>query len=343
MPSVSAMAEPVTATPLLTVRGLKKYFPIHRGFWQRQVGQVHAVDGVDLDLDRGQALGLVGESGCGKTTAGRCILRLIEPTAGSIRIRGQELVGMPAEPLRRLRRQMQMIFQDPYGSLNPRLTVGQMLTEPMQVHGIAQGSAAWDRARELLLRVGLQADHLQHFPHRFSGGQRQRIGIARALGLEPSLIVCDEPVSALDVSVQAQVINLLRELQEERGLSYVFIAHDLAVVAHLCARVAVMYLGEIVEIGSSAAIYQRPLHPYTQALLSAIPAEHPDRKKQRIVLSGDPPSPLQPSSPERFIRRFPQHAAAFEGGEIRLHAVGNDHQVRCARPEVLEQLAAAPV
>lgn len=334
---------PEAAPPLLAVRDLTKHFPIHRGFLQRQVGQVHAVDGVDLDLGPGEALGLVGESGCGKTTAGRCILRLIEPTSGSIRFQGQELMGLKRGPLRQLRRQMQMIFQDPYGSLNQRLTVGQMLTEPMEVHGIAHGSAAWDLARELLLRVGLQADHLGFFPHRFSGGQRQRIGIARALSVDPRLIICDEPVSALDVSVQAQVVNLLRELQTERGISYIFIAHDLAVVAHLCARVAVMYLGEIVEYGSSEAIYQQPLHPYTQALLSAVPAEHPDRKRQRIILAGDPPSPLQASSPERFIRRFPGHAAAFQGGTIRLHTVAPDHQVRCARPEVLQELAAARI
>jgi len=326
-------------SPLLEVRELRKLFPIRKGVLARTVGHVHAVDGMSFDLAAGEALGLVGESGCGKTTAGRCILRLIEPTAGSIRFDGRELVGMPAGELRRMRRQMQMIFQDPYGSLNPRMTVGQMLAEPMVVHGLCGRGEAEDRVAELLARVGLERGHVHHFPHQFSGGQRQRVGIARAVALEPRLIVADEAVSALDVSVQAQVINLLQDLQRDLGLSYIFIAHDLAVVAHLCDRVAVMYLGEIVELGTVDQIYRQPLHPYTQALLSAIPPDEPGEQRQRIVLAGDPPSPTRPSSAERFTTRFPGHRAAFEPGEIRLHEAEPGHLVRCADLDVLRELA----
>jgi oligopeptide/dipeptide ABC transporter ATP-binding protein len=315
-------------TQLLCVRGLVKHFPV-RG------GVVRAVDGVDLDLAPGEALGLVGESGCGKTTLGRCVLRLIEPDHGTISINGTDLMPLRGEALRRFRRQAQMVFQDPYGSLNPRLTVGEMLTEPMRVHGLATRSEAWDRAAALLERVGLQAEHLQRFPHEFSGGQRQRIGIARALAVQPRLIVCDEPVSALDVSVQAQVLNLLKDLQRDQGLGYLFISHDLAVVAHLCARVAVMYLGEIVEEGPTAAVLERPLHPYTQALLSAVPGYG----RTRIVLEGDPPSPMQPSSPARFIHRFPRFADAFRG-DLALREAAPGHRVRCADLDALRRLAA---
>ena len=325
--------------PLLEVRDLVKHFPQRAGVFGRVVGQLRAVDGVSFTLAAGEALGLVGESGCGKTTTGRCIMRLVEPTSGSVRFRGRELIGLSQGALRPLRRELQMIFQDPYGSLNPRMTVGDILTEPYEVHRLARGSEARDRAAALLDQVGLPRDALQRYPHQFSGGQRQRICIARALTLSPALIVCDEPVSALDVSVQAQVLNLLRDLQRERGMAYLFISHDLAVVAHLCQRVAVMYLGEIVELGPVEAIYQRPLHPYTQALLSAIPT--PGRTVPRILLEGDPPSPTEPSSAKRFTARFPRHAAAFTGGEIRLQEAAPGHFVRCARLDVLDEMAAA--
>jgi oligopeptide/dipeptide ABC transporter ATP-binding protein len=327
--------------PLLAVRDLVKHFPIRSGFWGRQTGAVRAVDGVSFDLQPGEALGLVGESGCGKTTLGRCVLRLVEPSAGSVVFDGQELIGLPQSRLRTLRRQMQMIFQDPYGSLNPRMRIGDLLTEPMEVHGLAHGDEARERAALLLESVGLERAHLDAWPHQFSGGQRQRVCIARALTLTPKLIVGDEPVSALDVSVQAQVLNILKDLQRDRGMSYLFISHDLAVVAHLCQRVAVMYLGEIVELAPVEALYANALHPYTQALLSAIPQVR--RERPRIILEGDPPSPLEPSSARRFTTRFPRHAAAFEGGDIALREAGPGHFVRCARLEVLRDLAAVPV
>jgi len=290
-------------TTILEVTDLKKYFPIKKGLFSRTVGHVRAVDGVSFSVEQGEVLGLVGESGCGKTTTGRCILRLIEPTSGSVKFDGREITGLPFREMRQLRRQMQIIFQDPYSSLNPRLSVRTMLTEVLSVHGIAKGRAARERASELLTMVGLSPSQAGRYPHEFSGGQRQRIGIARALALKPRLIVADEPVSALDVSIQAQIVNLLRDLQKEMSLTYLFIAHDLSVVEHISNRVAVMYLGRIVELASSLDLYRDPRHPYTVSLLSAIPSHDPDSKKARIVLKGDVPNPAQPPSGCRFHPR----------------------------------------
>ena len=278
-------------TPLLSVKNLRKEFPIRKGVLSRQVGAVKAVNDVSFDVARGETLGVVGESGCGKTTAGRAILRLIEPTAGEIHFEGKDVRALDTAGLRAVRRDMQIIFQDPVSSLNPRMTVGAIVREGLTIHKLAEGSAADARVKQLLEEVGLRPEHLTRYPHEFSGGQRQRIGIARALSVEPKFIVCDEPVSALDVSVQAQVINLLQDLQRERNLTYMFIAHDLSVVEHIANRVAVMYLGRIVELAPSEALYREPLMPYTQALLSAVPVANPAVKKKRILLEGDVPSP----------------------------------------------------
>jgi oligopeptide/dipeptide ABC transporter ATP-binding protein len=296
---------------LLEVTGLKKYFPIYRGILSRHVGDVKAVDGIDFTLGRQETLSLVGESGCGKTTAGRSLLRLLTPTAGEALYRAEpgsaqvDLFGLSERKMRALRRDLQIIFQDPFGSLNPRITVGNAIGEALAVHGIAKGSELEDRVSELLRLVGLRPDVANRFPHEFSGGQRQRIGIARALTLRPKLIVCDEAVSALDVSIQAQVINLLGDLQDEFGLSYIFIAHDLSVVKYISDRVAVMYLGRIVETGTVEQIFENPQHPYTKALLEAIPVPDPTRRSQHVHLEGDVPSPISPPSGCHFHTRCP--------------------------------------
>ncbi len=290
----AADSSPSTNQPLLDVRNLKTYFPVKRGVLKSTVAHVKAVDDVSFQVRPGETLGLVGESGCGKTTVGRTLLRLIPATAGEVVFDGRNVFDLPRGELKGLRRQMQIIFQDPVGSLNPRMTVGRIIGEPIQVHGLAKGSALRDRVAELLDRVGLSRDYANRYPHEFSGGQRQRIGIARALGLEPRFIVCDEPVSALDVSIQSQILNLLNDLQSELGLSYLFIAHNLAVVEHFSDRVSVMYLGRIVEVADRQALYDQPLHPYTRALLSAVPQADPRRDRKRIVLAGEVPSPMNP-------------------------------------------------
>ncbi len=288
---------------LLKVKRLKKYFPVKQGLFARISGHVKAVDQIDFDIREKETLGLVGESGCGKTTAGRTIIRLLEPTSGEVVFNEKNVFDLSRENLRRIRRSMQIIFQDPYGSLNPRMTVGNIVGEALTVHKIARGKQRREIVRELLDKVGLSPSHINRYPHEFSGGQRQRIGIARALALKPRFIVCDEPVSALDVSIQAQIINLLEELQEDFSLSYLFIAHDLGVVEHISDRVAVMYLGKIVELADGDDLYKNPLHPYTRALLAAIPVPDPATKRERIVLSGDVPSPVNPPSGCRFHTR----------------------------------------
>jgi len=291
---------------LLEVRGLKMHFPLTQGIiFQRQVGAVRAVDGVDFFVEKGETLGLVGESGCGKSTTGRAILQLYKPTAGEVLFGGIDLVKLGGEQMRRMRRRLQMIFQDPYASLNPRMTVGNIIGEPLEVHNLAKGKEKTERVQELLRIVGLNPYFTNRYPHEFSGGQRQRIGIARALAVEPDFIVADEPISALDVSIQAQVINLLEELQAKFHLTFLFIAHDLSVVRHISDRVAVMYLGKIVELADRRALYERPLHPYSQALLSAVPIPDPaiETKRKRIILTGDVPSPVNPPSGCRFHTR----------------------------------------
>ncbi|HET7410421.1 MAG TPA: dipeptide ABC transporter ATP-binding protein [Paracoccaceae bacterium] len=291
---------------LLETRNLKTHFPIRKGIISRTVAHVHAVDGVDLTVPKGRVLGLVGESGCGKTTIGKTILKLVQPTGGELWFEGQEITHHDRRAMAPLRRKMQIIFQDPFSSLNPRLTVGSILAAPFEIHGIAEGSEKEHRVAALLQRVGLRPEAMRRYPHEFSGGQRQRIGIARALSLDPLLIVGDEPVSALDVSIQAQIINLLKDLQEETGLTYLIISHDLSVISHIADEVAVMYLGKVVEAGPRDALYFDPKHPYTQALLSAVPLPDPHRKRQRIVLKGDVPSPIEPPPGCRFAGRCPK-------------------------------------
>jgi oligopeptide transport system ATP-binding protein len=296
-----------TAEVLLDVKDLKMHFPIYRGLLRRQVGAVHAVDGISFKVHRGETLGLVGESGCGKSTTGRAVLQLYKPTSGNVNFEGSNLIGLKNEDLRMMRRKMQMIFQDPYASLNPRMTIGEIVGEPLEVHNIASGREVQDRVSQLLELVRLNPAFASRYPHEFSGGQRQRIGIARALALQPSFIVCDEPISALDVSIQSQVVNLLQELQDQFGLTYLFIAHDLSMVRHISDRVAVMYLGVMVELADSNELYVKPLHPYSQALLSAVPIPDPvlEMKRKRVLLEGDVPSPVNPPSGCRFRTRCP--------------------------------------
>ena len=317
--------------PLLQVKNLVKHFPIKGGLLQREVGRVHAVDGLSFDLTAGETLGVVGESGCGKSTMGRCLLRLIEPTSGEVWFEGKNVTALGKDDLRAMARDMQIIFQDPYASLNPRMTVGAIIGEALTIHKLAPTKEAYrDRIVELLETVGLNADHMRRYPHEFSGGQRQRIGIARALAVSPKLVVCDEAVSALDVSIQAQVINLLEDLQAKFNLTYIFIAHDLSVVEHISDRVAVMYLGRIVEIAQARDLYVTPRHPYTEALLSAVPIPDPTVKRKRIMLQGDVPSPINPPTGCHFHTRCPkaQHPRCSTE-KPQLQQAADGHWVAC--------------
>jgi oligopeptide/dipeptide ABC transporter ATP-binding protein len=314
---------------ILEVKNLKKYFPVKKGVLSRTIGHVKAVDGVSFGLKKGETLGLVGESGCGKTTVGRSILRLIEPTSGQVTFNGQNLLGLEREELRKIRASLQIIFQDPFSSLDPRMNVGQIIAEPIRNHLKISRKEISSRVAYLMQRVGLHPEQMNRYPHEFSGGQRQRIGIARALALNPLAIICDEPVSALDVSIQAQVINLLAQLQEQMNLSYLFIAHDLSVVEHISDRVAVMYLGRIVELATDRELYQNPLHPYSRALLSAVPVPDPEVRKKKILLQGDVPSPINPPSGCTFHPRCPECKAECSREEPIFKNIGDNHWVAC--------------
>ena len=320
--------------PLLTVSDLKVWFPVASGVMQRTVGHVHAVDGVDLEIRAGETLGLVGESGCGKSTLGRAAIRLLKPTGGTVHFKGEDITSILGEHLRALRREMAMIFQDPYASLDPRQTVGDIIGEPIDVHGLAKGKERQDRIRELLRVVGMNPRFADRYPHEFSGGQRQRIGIARALAVEPTFIVCDEPISALDVSIQAQIINLLENLQSKFKLTYLFIAHDLSVVKHISNRVAVMYLGKIMEVAPGQQLYRRPRHPYTGSLLSAIPIPDPkvELQRKRLILQGDVASPVNPPSGCRFRTRCPRAKEHCAEEVPPLESFGSEHKAACFYP-----------
>ncbi len=314
---------------LLEVENLKKHFPVKKGILSRTVGLVKAVDGVSFTLARGETLGLVGESGCGKTTVGRSILRLIEPTAGTVVFDGRDLLALDRNEMLKMRASLQIIFQDPYSSLNPRMSVGEIIAEPIRNHLTASGAEVRSRVAQLMERVGLHPGHMNRYPHEFSGGQRQRIGIARALALNPRVIICDEPVSALDVSIQAQVINLLAQLQEQLDLSYLFIAHDLSVVEHISDRVAVMYLGRIVEMATADELYGHPCHPYSRALMSAVPIADPDVHREKIILQGDVPSPIDPPSGCSFHPRCAARKGICSEAQPALQDVGGGHWVAC--------------
>jgi oligopeptide/dipeptide ABC transporter ATP-binding protein len=330
---MSALAtSEVGRAPVLEVRDLKKHFPLRHGLTSRLAGKVHAVDGISFDIHRGETLGLVGESGCGKSTAGKAVLKLVEPTSGTIRLDGRDITHLGRRQLRPLRREMQMIFQDPFSSLNPRMSAGQIVAEPLAVHAIARGPRTVERVAALFQRVGLRPDQMAEYPHAFSGGQRQRIGIARALAVQPKLIVGDEPVSALDVSIQAQVINLMMDLQDEYGLAYLFIAHDLAVVQHIAHRVAVMYLGRIVELADKRSLFSQPLHPYTEALLAAVPIPDPKhRRAKRAVLAGDVPSPVNPPQGCHFHTRCPYAMDRCRAEAPALRELQPGHWASCHR------------